>query len=159
MDKTLQLRDIHLPDGVSWWPPALGWWLLLLLLVVLLSTIYLVRLWWGRGALLRSVKREFEHVRSHYRDSADHHQAVTETSVLLRRIILAYHPRESSASLTGEAWLGLLNQYLDDEPFNSELGRSLLEAPYQRQSFVDVEGLFDLVKRLIEKLPKKGGVR
>lgn len=28
----LPLRDIHLPEAVSWWPPAIGWWLLALLM-------------------------------------------------------------------------------------------------------------------------------
>ena len=24
----LDLRDIHLPEAIGWWPPAIGWWLL-----------------------------------------------------------------------------------------------------------------------------------
>ena len=40
----LPLRDIHLPEPVGWWPPAIGWWLLpvcVLGLIVLL--IWLIR--------------------------------------------------------------------------------------------------------------------
>jgi len=29
-----QLRDVHLPDAVSWWPLAWGWWVLLILLTL-----------------------------------------------------------------------------------------------------------------------------
>ena len=32
-----QLRDIHLPDAVSWWPIAWPWWLMLSLLIALIS--------------------------------------------------------------------------------------------------------------------------
>ncbi|MBQ0718988.1 MAG: DUF4381 domain-containing protein [Gammaproteobacteria bacterium] len=36
-----QLRDIHLPQAVHWWPPAPGWWLVGVLLLAL--TIWLSR--------------------------------------------------------------------------------------------------------------------
>ena len=29
------LKDIHLPPAVSWWPPAPGWWILVVLFVLL----------------------------------------------------------------------------------------------------------------------------
>ena len=24
----IPLRDIHLPEAITWWPPAVGWWVL-----------------------------------------------------------------------------------------------------------------------------------
>jgi len=36
-----QLRDIHLPEAVHWWPPAPGWWIVAALLLAL--TIWLSR--------------------------------------------------------------------------------------------------------------------
>ena len=36
-----QLRDIHLPQAVHWWPPAPGWWIVAALLLAL--TIWLGR--------------------------------------------------------------------------------------------------------------------
>lgn len=44
-DPLAQLRDIHLPEAIGWWPPAPGWWILALLLLVsiVFTTRYLVR--------------------------------------------------------------------------------------------------------------------
>ena len=53
----LPLRDIHLPEAVSWWPPAYGWWLL----VVLLGACA-----WGAWSLVRkgvARRREVEVLR------------------------------------------------------------------------------------------------
>jgi hypothetical protein len=33
-----QLKDIHLPDDISWWPLAIGWWLL----ITILPTIFFI---------------------------------------------------------------------------------------------------------------------
>ncbi len=159
MDSQLQLRDIHLPDGVSWWPPAIGWWLLLLLMVLLIIGYVYLRRWWRHGALLRSIKSEFNKVQEQYRNSGDHHQAVINTSTLLRRIAMVYHPRKQTAALTGDAWLALLDSHLAEKRFQSELGQSLVNAPYQPQSYVDIHSLFDLVVQLIDSLPKKGVVQ
>ncbi|HAD08873.1 MAG TPA: hypothetical protein DCF62_05290 [Porticoccaceae bacterium] len=43
-DPLAQLRDIHLPEAIGWWPPAPGWWLLTLLLIAALG----YALWWWR---------------------------------------------------------------------------------------------------------------
>ena len=40
-DPLAQLRDIHLPEAIGWWPPAPGWWILALLLLV--STVFSIR--------------------------------------------------------------------------------------------------------------------
>ncbi len=44
-DPLANLRDIHLPDPVGWWPPAPGWWLLLLLALATLafSLVWLIK--------------------------------------------------------------------------------------------------------------------
>ena len=28
-DPLAELRDIHLPPEIGWWPPAYGWWILI----------------------------------------------------------------------------------------------------------------------------------
>lgn len=43
-DNLPELRDIHLPDGVSAFPPAYGWWVILALIIGFLLLYYLVRL-------------------------------------------------------------------------------------------------------------------
>ena len=43
LDMLNQLRDIHAPPAVAWWPPAPGWWVwvgVALLIVVLLVVFY-----------------------------------------------------------------------------------------------------------------------
>lgn len=56
-DLLSQLRDIHTPDPIGWWPPALGWWCLLLLC----GLAVLAWRWWSkvlRKSLWRKQARE-----------------------------------------------------------------------------------------------------
>ena len=34
-----QLRDIHLPEAVSWWPLAIGWWVLGFLAIIAIAVL------------------------------------------------------------------------------------------------------------------------
>lgn len=84
----LPLRDIHLPDPVSWWPLAPGWWLCFALAVAGLAAAA----WWWRGAPSRRARRaalaELAGIEQHYSASADGHACAQGLSRLLRRLAL-----------------------------------------------------------------------
>lgn len=129
----IPLRDLHLPEVVSWWPLAPGWWVLIALAAVAL--IYLLRLYLrtrARGAARRHAMRQLDVLTTEFEQ---HHDAVAFSSglsELLRRTMLAYAPRPEIAGLTGDAWLEWLDRGLDNPRFQSATGRKLLEMPYRR---------------------------
>ncbi len=154
-----QLRDIHLPQPVSWWPPSPGWWLLaafvLLLGVLALYLLYRHRQErWRRAAL-----GEWQRLREAWASgNIDGVSASRELSVLLRRVALARFPRHQVAALTGEAWLAFLDSAVPGQKlFTSGPGRALLEAPYAVQVEIDTEALFDACGRWLRNLPRRKG--
>lgn len=164
---TLQLRDIHLPDAISWWPPAPGWWGLLLLVILI---VLLLRTYWEmkqrRAARVNALK-SLEQLTETFAQDQNQHNLVSALSVLLRRICLSYYPRKQVAALNGEAWLSFLDTHLggekihsgkdkDLEPFSKGPGRSLITAPYQATINIDAQALLKLCGDWIKVLPSKG---
>lgn len=157
-----QLRDIHLPGPVSWWPPAPGWWLLLA--IVLLGTfapwfIYRLR---KRNAWRRSALEMMKQLREQFQSGgAESQRIVADLSVLMRRVAISRFPREESAKLSGEAWLKFLDQrQRKGSIFQSPVGQLLVIAPYAQQmdiSTADMNELFALCENWIVGLP--AGVR
>jgi Domain of unknown function (DUF4381) len=140
-----QLRDIHLPDPISWWPPAIGWWLLLLLLVVLAVAGYWFysrhqKQQWRRDALVELQRLQQQQL--------SEKELVTELSILLRRVAITRFPREEVASLTGERWLAFLDQHMKENVFQSK-GRVLITAPYSATVDADTKELITLCQRWI----------
>ncbi|MCC5791379.1 MAG: DUF4381 domain-containing protein [Legionellaceae bacterium] len=136
------LRDIHFPAAVGWWPPAPGWWLLLLLgCLGLFALLYSLRrrYIWGRArreALL--LLRQYQQQAS---QGQNHALICARVSELLRRVALAYYPRETVAALQGEAWIDFLNAEADNVDFQA-VKSLLLETAYQSQSNASLEPLF-----------------
>jgi hypothetical protein len=128
------LRDVHGPDPVGWWPPALGWWLVAL--AVVLGVFALVRLyrWWRKTRFSLSgwrwdARRRLIALRRRV-TLADLKAVAGELSELLRRIAIARCGRDTCAGLSGEAWLQWLSLN-DPRGFDwNEQGRLLLELPY-----------------------------
>ncbi len=143
MNPELQLRDIHLPAEVSWWPPAIGWWLLAVLLVALL--VMLFQRWRSNrsrpvlavcGPALDELSR-LEQIHRH-----DPARLIREVSVLLRRSAMSLYGRHRVSGLSGDAWLAFLDQQhtqdkgrsgkpADEAIFSGQFRQMLTELPYR----------------------------
>lgn len=158
-NETLPLRDIHLPEPVSWWPPAPGWWLLMLavLLGIALAAWLLRR--YRRGALQRSARQALDAITREWKQSGDTQQLTRQLSVLMRRLCLSRSPRVEVAGLTGTTWLQHLDSQLPGEHFQNGVGRVLVEAPYAAQVDVDGDALLQLCDRWIQCLSKPSGAK
>lgn len=155
--RELPLRDIHLPDQISWWPPAPGWWLLLLSLGAVIALLLLKRSRHNPSVSIRAASlQELETIARKYQRHANEQRLMRETSALLRRICLSLYPREQVASLTGEAWLAFLDRTLPGEQFSHGAGRILVDGPYRPEVQLDGEALLALCHKWIEHLPVQG---
>lgn len=154
---SLPLRDIHLPDPISWWPLAPGWWILLLLLVsVVLLTMYFIRRYRNHKiSALYLANQELERIKTDFNINQDKSNLVKELSELIRRLSISVFPREESAGLTGEEWLRFLDQYSDKNEFDTGIGRVLIEAPYQADPEFNTNELIDLIATWIESVGKR----
>jgi hypothetical protein len=157
----IPLRDLHLPDAISWWPLAPGWWFVIALAVAGLA--YLLR-WYmrtrARGAARRHALRQLDQLTA---DFELHHDAIRfsrELSELLRRTMLAYAPRGEVAGLTGDAWLAWLDRDFDGPRFQADAGRKLLELPYRKpDDDVSAMDLVDLLSAVRQRLATPVGAQ
>lgn len=118
-DPLAQLRDIHLPQSVSWWPPAPGWWLLALLLLVGLA-IAARWLWlrYQRSAYRRTGAAELEQLFASWQNSADTSAFLQQLNALLKRIALYSFPGADVASMNGTRWTDFLDRQWPGDPGN-----------------------------------------
>lgn len=154
---SLPLRDIHLPDAVSWWPPAPGWWLLLGLVALL---VFAALRRWRRGrdrrAALCHARRELAAIRRTFRLRPDQAGLARALSALLRRLAMSLYGRRAAAALTGEDWLAFLDQKAGGHAFTQGAGRDLIEAPYRADPAFDHAALLQLVSGWIDKAAGRG---
>lgn len=149
----LPLRDIHPPDPVGWWPPAIGWWLLPLLVAgLVVATIWLVRRW-RRPTPLKLALRELEALRADASLGAD--AKLRRLSILVRRTALSLHPRQEVAGLAGEDWLRWLDGTLGEPRFSQGPGRALAEAPYRPGGAANPDELLALCRDWLRAMARR----
>jgi hypothetical protein len=125
----LLLRDIHLPEPISWWPPAIGWWIVLgLTLLVSAVLTYLLR---QRKRVTPAGLALKELTLLENDPDMPARTKLQALSILLRRVALTLHPRKEVAGLMGENWLRWLDEVTGDTRFSEGPGRWLAEAPYR----------------------------
>jgi len=141
-----ELRDIHLPEAISWWPPAPGWWLLPALIGLACWAAHRCRR--GRAGTWWAARRELRRLRLRYRGNADSLALSRALSVWLRRTAISLHGRKGVAGLSGQRWLELLDRRLSGRPFQDGAGRALATIPYRRDAgTTDGEALLRLCER------------
>ena len=145
------LRQVHVPETVSFWPLAPIWWILLLLLI---ASIVL-------SVLKKRPKKnpypaiglaQLNRIRKASRQHRSSATTCAELSRLVRRLALAHYPRAQVAPLTGEAWLAFLDQTGRTQAFTQGVGRWLISAPYKAQPEVNLRQSFKLIRRWIKQL-------
>ena len=148
MNPELPLRDIHLPEAITWWPPAPGWWISAVLVVVIIVLIARwIQLRVKRLAPFKSAQLELQQIKSGYENGQDAQLLSQQLSILLRRVSMTIAPREEAAGLTGDSWLNFLDTLVDQTMFNTETGRQLITAPYQPAHTINGQALVDLTEQ------------
>lgn len=151
----LPLKDIHLPDPVSWWPPAPGWWILLTLLILLI---------YFSPRLIKKIKQkplnkqaiiELKNIETNYKQQKDKTRLAQDVSALLRRICMSYLSRQQVASTLGNEWIEQVNSVSEKNIFSDELSDVLLKAPYQAGYDYQPEQLLNACHQWINALPRK----
>ena len=107
----INLKDIHLPPPVSFWPPAPGWWVLAVLLI---SSLFIGGVWFYRQHKKRRPKTEalriLKDLQILYQNSQDEVVSLRNLSNLIRRTALTLYDIDAVASLQGSSWLEFLDK-------------------------------------------------
>jgi hypothetical protein len=131
-DPLEQLRDIHTPDPISWWPLAPGWWILLFISLV---SIYLLVKWFVKKRNYKTPQQIATRQLLTMKSQTAGKQELIEAIQLLRRVALSHYPEHRVASVNS---LSLANQVLLPGQTISESTKSLLnDAQYRPDLTID----------------------
>lgn len=149
------LRDIHLPDAISWWPPAIGWWILLALVIaafILLPKLYRRMTY---TSLNKVATKTYQNIVDEFKENNNDSTFIIKTSQFLRQIAMSYYGRDKVAQLTGDKWIQALNDLTEQDHFTDDLKQNLVNAPYQKNVSIDSEQLINAVQSWLNKIPKQ----
>lgn len=121
------LRDIRLPEDVSWWPPAPGWWAVAVLIGLMVIASALAARHHRRTPRYRAL-RELRRLKSE--TALEPATLAAHIEVLLKRIVLQKGD-PALATSSGEEWIRYLSQNAHAMP--QEIARFVADAPYRRQ--------------------------
>jgi len=115
-----ELRDISLPDPVSWTPQTWAWYLLFAVVVAAV----------GVAAWLFIRHRRANRYRRLALAEIDRMGAWHVLPALVKRVALQAWPRERVAALTGPEWLAFLDESYGGNGFTAGSGRCLGDLAY-----------------------------
>ncbi|MDI1230993.1 MAG: DUF4381 domain-containing protein [Methylobacter sp.] len=139
----LDLKDIHEPDVIAWWPPAIGWWILAVCIPLLIIFFIWLYKKLTRKTALKTARKILIQIK--HDATRDNLQKLCAVSVLLRRVAISVSPQAKAAGLTGRQWLEFLDTSVKGLPFSEGVGQLLADAPYRKTPPTELE-----ISQLIE---------
>ena len=132
-DRMWGLKELPLPDPVSWWPQTEGWYIVGGM--ILAGLCYLIWRLWTRyrdNAYRREGLADLERM-------ANDPVALKELPLLLKKSALMAGSRQQVANLRGRAWIEWLNETAGQELFSMADADSLEQLAYAQpgRAFTD----------------------
>lgn len=128
-DLLSQLKDIQTPENIGNWPLAWGWWIIIaaccVLITIALITTYLF-------LKKRKAKKQALKLLSQLDSEQNPIQTVQTINNVLKRVMLAYCPRDEVANLTGDKWSFWLNNIADKSGNeNTHINQEFMQLAYK----------------------------
>jgi Domain of unknown function (DUF4381) len=142
-DPLATLRPLHVPDALSWWPPAPGWWIVAAVCIIVMALL-------GRTVSHRlrtkryrkTALRELEQLYLACTARNDAHAFAAGANRLLKRAALARYPRADVAALCDADWRNFLDRTAVRPLFASGAAAALTRAAYDPSSDCDSEQVY-----------------
>jgi len=166
-----QLADIHLPEPVSFWPPAPGWWILAILSLLLI-------LWTSRKGFIANRRRKIKaralaELQKCYANYANHSgdvsrsnsgnnqdnesdrqklRYVNEANSVLKRVALVHFPDSAVAGLGGPEWVSFIRNTGESGLLTAEITDALSHGRFQTTLEIDVDAMNNFAVQWIASL-------
>ena len=141
-DPLSALRDIHLPEPVSLWPPAIGWWVLAMAVIVIVAIA--LGLWLQQRRRNRYRRIALTELQQSLSANADCASKAISVMSLLKRVALRAYPDLNLAPYSGERWYQFLTTSMDAKA--DSVLEELLSRRLYRSDPVSVEDLDKLAE-------------
>lgn len=156
-DPLAQLRDIHLPEAVSWWPLAIGWWLVAI--VCILGLFFTLKLL--LDAFFNQRYRRQALTKLALIADANQQQRLIRVFHLLKQVASSAYPQQNFASLSNSDFIEFLQNSCPKTVFNT-LPADCERLFYAKQSSVTSEIVDDVIqqsRRWIKSHPRAKKLR
>jgi len=136
--KVQGIKEIVLPEPVSYVPQAVGWWILLGIVGLLFAWwIYRRYMKWRGSRYRRQALMELVLIEQQLGRKSERVSALAAISALIKRTAIEAFGRSNVAELSGHLWLEFLDRTGSTNSFSQGPGRLLPEFAYAKQETIN----------------------